>query len=150
MGKMTAKKKTKHHKRLWRQCELKRQAVEKAVEKVEEERITTEKAERERLARKAERDNVLAAVQEDGTALYYATEELRNDREIVCAAVRECGWAIEFASLELQKDAEVVNLSAIWAKAYDDERLAGILSRRYASPELSDELQRLYGHWADF
>ena len=54
------------------------------------------------------REFVLAAVKDNGDALYYASQELQGDREVVLAAVRNYGDAIEYASEELRGDREVV------------------------------------------
>lgn len=51
---------------------------------------------------------VLTAVRNDGRALEYASEELRNDQEVVLEAVRRSGWVLMFASKELQNDRKVV------------------------------------------
>ena len=45
---------------------------------------------------------VLAAVQQNGRALKYASEELQADREVVLAAVQQNGEALTYASRELQ------------------------------------------------
>ena len=58
------------------------------------------------------RKEVLAAVQQDGRALQFASFELKQDREVVLAAVRQNGWAFEFASSELRQDREVVLAAA--------------------------------------
>ena len=50
---------------------------------------------------------VMAAVQQEGHALLFASQELRADREIVLAAVRNYGQALAYASKELQGDLEV-------------------------------------------
>ena len=50
------------------------------------------------------KDIVLAAVQQNGLALDYASKELRNDPEIVLEAVQKNGEAFKFASEELKKD----------------------------------------------
>ena len=55
-----------------------------------------------------DRDIVLSAAQKDGTALEYASEELRNDRDIVLAAVQKKGEALKYASAELRNDRDVV------------------------------------------
>ena len=64
---------------------------------------------------------VLAAVQQDGEALHYASAELQQDREVVLAAVRQDYLALRYASAELKKDREVV-LAAVqqhgWALTY--------------------------------
>ena len=55
-----------------------------------------------------DRDVVLAAVQQNGFALKYASEELKKDREIVLAAVRQNGYALEYASEHLKADRMIV------------------------------------------
>ncbi len=57
---------------------------------------------------RVDRDVVLAAVRKDGGALQYATEELQEDREVVLAAVSNYGRALEFAAKVLRGDREVV------------------------------------------
>ena len=59
-------------------------------------------------ALRADREVVLAAVQQYGRALEHASKNLRADREIVLAAVRQYGWALEYASEDLRADREVV------------------------------------------
>jgi hypothetical protein len=54
-----------------------------------------------------DREVVLAAVGQDGSALAYASQELRNDREVVLAAVRQDGRARVFASDVLRNDRDV-------------------------------------------
>ena len=53
-----------------------------------------------------DREAVLEAVRENGRALEYASNELRNDREVVLEAVRQTGQALEYASNELCNDRE--------------------------------------------
>ena len=50
----------------------------------------------------------LAAVQYNGCALNYASDELRADREVVLAAVKQNGMALEFTNHILRADREVV------------------------------------------
>ena len=57
---------------------------------------------------KADREVVMAAVQQDGLALQFAPENLKADREVVMAAMRTNGYALNCASLEFQYDKEVV------------------------------------------
>jgi hypothetical protein len=57
---------------------------------------------------RAKRAIVLAAVQENGWALQYALEDLKADREIVFAAVQQNGSALQYASEDLKKDRAVV------------------------------------------
>ena len=49
----------------------------------------------------------MAAVQNNGKALIYASPELQADREVVMAAVKNDGTAIYSASPELQQDEEI-------------------------------------------
>ncbi len=48
------------------------------------------------------REEVLAAVVQDGRALRHASEEYKGDREVALAAVQQCGDALEYASEELE------------------------------------------------
>ena len=45
-----------------------------------------------------DREVVLAAVQQDGAVLQFASERLRDDRDVVLAAVQQNGNALLFAS----------------------------------------------------
>ena len=54
-------------------------------------------------ALKADATIVLAAVQQHGHALYYAAEALQADLTIVTAAVRQAGRALEFATEESKR-----------------------------------------------
>ena len=47
---------------------------------------------------------VLAAVQQNGRALEWASDKLIYDREVVLAAVKQTGWALKYASEELRCD----------------------------------------------
>ena len=58
-----------------------------------------------------DKEVVLAAVQQGGGALAFASTVLREDREVVLAAVQQSWRAIEFASVALRRDPEV------WAAA---------------------------------
>ena len=55
-----------------------------------------------------DREFMLAAVQQDGTALAYAAESLRDDRQIVLAAVQQDGSALAYAAESLRADREIV------------------------------------------
>ncbi|GAG11601.1 unnamed protein product, partial [marine sediment metagenome] len=68
------------------------------------------------LAFRADRNVVLAAVQQSGLALEFASLALRADREVVLAAVQQSGFALEFASLALRADRAVV-LAAVLQEA---------------------------------
>jgi hypothetical protein len=70
---------------------------------------------------------VLEAVEREGAALRYASEELRNDWDVVLAAVKESGRALSYSSRELRNDREVV--------------LAAVEQSWYASYYASDELR---------
>ena len=58
--------------------------------------------------RKDDRLIALAAVNQDGLALRYASDRLKNDRDIVLAAVSQDGYALHYASEVLKNDREVV------------------------------------------
>jgi len=60
---------------------------------------------------RADREFMLAAVQQDGGALYFASAEVKADREVVLAAVRQDRGAVEYASAELQRDDAVLKAS---------------------------------------
>ena len=66
---------------------------------------------------------VLAAVQQNGSALRHASEPLRADREVVLAAVQQNGQALRHASEPLRADREVV-LAAVRVCARD--RMSGV------------------------
>ena len=51
---------------------------------------------------------VLDAVKQNGNALAYASERLKDDREFVLAAVTQNGWALEYASETMKDDREIV------------------------------------------
>jgi hypothetical protein len=74
------------------------------------------------------KDIVLAAVQKDGFALQFASEDLKNDREIVLAAVQQNGLALAYASPDIQAE------SAIVLKAFKQNGFA----LQYASKDLKD------------
>ncbi|CAK9101111.1 unnamed protein product [Durusdinium trenchii] len=54
----------------------------------------------------ADRELVLAAVQQDGAALAFASEELREEKEVVLQAVHQTGSALAFAAPALKADRE--------------------------------------------
>ena len=55
-----------------------------------------------------DRNEVLAAVKENGYALDDADESLQKDKEIVLAAIKENGRALEYADESFRKDKEIV------------------------------------------
>jgi hypothetical protein len=57
---------------------------------------------------KNDRDVVLAAVEQNGRALYSASADLKNDRDVVLAAVNQDGTALMCASADLKNDRGVV------------------------------------------
>ena len=57
---------------------------------------------------KNDKEIVLLAISQYGEALYYASDELRNDKEIVMAAIKQDGEVLEYASNELRKDKEFI------------------------------------------
>jgi hypothetical protein len=62
-----------------------------------------------------DKEVMLAAVQNKGLVLYYASAKLQADKELVLAAVQNDGAALDHASEELQGDKEVV-LAAVQNK----------------------------------
>ena len=70
------------------------------------------------------RDEVLAAVRQNGRALEFASEDFRADSEVVLSAVKQKGGALRCASEDLRKDKEVVleaikqNGNALWFASY--------------------------------
>ena len=54
-------------------------------------------------------DVVLAAVNNSGSALQFASDRLKNDKKIVIAAVSNDPYSISFASDELQSDDDVLD-----------------------------------------
>ena len=57
---------------------------------------------------KGNKDVVMAAVGQFGLALQYASVKLKKDGEVVMAAVNNNGLALQYASVKLKKDIEVV------------------------------------------
>ena len=57
---------------------------------------------------KADKELVLAAVENGGLALEDASDNLRGDREIVLAAVQNNGYALEYARSGMKADREIV------------------------------------------
>ena len=55
----------------------------------------------------------MAAVQQRGNALEYASPELKNDKEVVMAAVQQDGEAFQHASPELQNDEDIIVSSVL-------------------------------------
>ncbi len=50
----------------------------------------------------------MIAVQQNGSALQYASDELKNDKEVVMIAVQQNGSALYYASDKLKSDKEAV------------------------------------------
>jgi hypothetical protein len=57
---------------------------------------------------KGDKDCVLTAVKQNGTALEYASDTLKGDKDIVSSAVKEDGNALQYASDTLKKDKDFV------------------------------------------
>ncbi|EFC41905.1 predicted protein [Naegleria gruberi] len=91
-------------------------------------------------------------------ALYYASEELRNDREIVIKSIQQDPSGFIFASKELQKDREIVKsavmknglcLRFLSAQLRDDREIAELalkscgLSIQYISERLRNDTEFL-------
>jgi len=56
----------------------------------------------------SDKEYVLERVKNDGMALQYASEGLRDDRDVVMKAIENNGTALEYASEELRADMDVV------------------------------------------
>ena len=64
------------------------------------------------MATKEEREALLKAIEEDGAnVLSQADDSLMADREVLMAAVNQGGWALEYASEELQQDEELQKIA---------------------------------------
>merc|ERR1712129_297049 len=57
---------------------------------------------------RADNECVLAAINEEGSALEHAHEDLKRDQEVVLAAVHQDGSAYKHAHEDLKKDKEMV------------------------------------------
>ena len=75
----------------------------KTIEKVKQNGMALEYACEEL---KNDKEVVLESVKRRGYTVRYAGEELRNDKEVVIAAVKMFGYALEYASNELKNDKE--------------------------------------------
>ena len=60
----------------------------------------------------------MAAIQQDGEALKYASNILEDDKDVVLAAIKQNPKAIRFASYDLRNDK---NLLKNKEKDYDDD-----------------------------
>jgi hypothetical protein len=58
---------------------------------------------------KKDRDVVLAAVKNNGWALFYANKNLKKDKFIVLAAIKNEGGAFSYVDSTLKKDKSFVN-----------------------------------------
>ena len=80
-----------------------------------------------------DKEVVLAAVQQYGWALEWASKRLKNDKEVVLAAVQRHGCALRYASKALRVDKEIsswANLSraqCVWRKYRERYRTERIL-----------------------
>ena len=88
----------------------------------------------------ADREVVLAACNQDGYALEYASAALKDDREVVLTACNQMGWALEWASATLKADREVVTVAAASQWKLDNFR-SQFPAIRHASPELQAEFE---------
>lgn len=91
---------------------------------------------------RGDREIILKAVRDCGLALEYASEELRGDREIVLEAVKIHGDALVFASDELKGDKQIVMVALS-----QDNKMSGRIAEReelltnHISPELQNDPQ---------
>merc|ERR1712167_316123 len=49
---------------------------------------------------------VLAAVQQNGQALWRASKDMKNNENVVLAAVQQNGWALQYASKDMKNKIE--------------------------------------------
>lgn len=52
----------------------------------------------------------MTAVKQNGEALIFASDELKNDKEVVMAAVKQNGEALKYASRRLKGDEDVIKI----------------------------------------
>ena len=77
--------------------------------------------------RRSDREVVLAAVEKEGYALRYASDELRNDREVVLAAVAQDAYALKYASGALRADRDIA-LAAVSARHFLHEPVLAMVA----------------------
>lgn len=82
---------------------------------------------------------VRAAVKQNGSALIFASGELRNDRGVVAEAVNQNGLALQHASDELQRDAELLkearrDVASLSVPQTSAQNRGDIFSRGFVSP----------------
>ena len=87
------------------------------------------------------RDEVLAAVKQDGRSLKCASEDLRKDREVVLEAVKEYGYALWCASDRYKEDKEVV-LEAVKTYGYALWYALGDLRQHPLLKSIAEETKR--------
>ena len=63
---------------------------------------------------------MLEAVKQDGGALRFASEELRDDKKVVLEAVKQDGRALRFASEKLCNDKDIQIAAGIIEPSIDD------------------------------
>ena len=67
-----------------------------------------DKDRRDRMTTTKQLEIIMEAVKQDGLALRYASEQLKNDREFVMEEVKQNWWALYYASKQLKNDREIV------------------------------------------
>jgi hypothetical protein len=102
-----------------------------------------------------DREVVMAAVMENGPALFFASDRLKDDREIVMFAVRQNGYMLRHASDRLKDDREIImfavrqngNLLRLASdRLKNDKQVVLVAVRdipnalRYASEELQNDV----------
>ena len=89
-----------------------------------------------------DREVVLAAVQQAGGALAFASTVLREDRAVVLVAVQQSWRAIEFASVELRGDPEVMAAVCLECERLEGEWRQAAAELHAAGSERDAELRR--------
>ena len=81
---------------------------------------------------KDDKEFILKAVKQDGRALEFASKNLKNDKEVVLTAVKDHGSALEYASAEIQKLCEGQDPVEVLTRAIQAEKLQAKLNKTLA------------------
>jgi len=99
---------------------------------------------------RADKDIVLAAVRNNGRALYYASDDLKDDQNVVLAAVSNDGRALDFATKKCRSDKLIVlaavnnNPLALYYAGNDlkkDNKILGVQENSYRKVIINKVIQ---------
>jgi len=92
-----------------------------------------------------DKEVVLAAVTKDGSALRYASEELRADKEVLLSAMNQNLESIEYASNKFPFDQQIYDtlLSGLKSMKYYSSRFLSKVPKAYMSKEVESEISRI-------